>query len=102
MLWVNNSVIGRPSSVVRRGPTDDGMTCDGQRLAFRQRAPLPSLGQQSLREIEPLGELAQLRLERLHAALQVVHAPLGGRGPAGPFRDIPPRHTPAVGVVKLA
>src|SRR5437667_11309393 len=70
--------------------------------SFRQRAPFPRLGQQPLREIEPLGELAHLRLERLHAALQVVDASLGGRGPAGPVRDFPPRHPAAVGVVKLA
>src|ERR1051325_2088857 len=49
-------------------------TCHASRV--REGAPFPRLGEQPLREIEPLGELTHLRLEHLHAVLQVLHPSL--------------------------
>src|SRR6266511_6206304 len=75
---------------------------------FRERRPLPRLRQQPLREVEPLGELAHLRLHRLHAILEVFHAPVGRwrprprPPPPPPPPDFPARDAQAVAVPKVA
>src|SRR5207249_11277807 len=48
-------------------------------LAFRQRSPLPRLRQQAFGEVEPLRQLAHLRLEPEHAIFQVRHTTLRDR-----------------------
>src|SRR2546425_5195481 len=50
-------------------------------LALRQASPLPRLRQQPLSEVEPLRELADLRLEPEHAIFEVRHSPVRRTGP---------------------
>src|SRR2546422_770962 len=49
-------------------------------LALRQASPLPRLRQQPLSEVEPLRELADLRLEPEHAIFEVRHSKIACSG----------------------
>src|SRR6267378_5375194 len=71
-------------------------------LPLRQTPPLARLGEQPLREVEPLRQLADLRLEAKHAIFEVRHPTLRCTGADGGIGDIPPGHTPPIAVMKIA
>src|SRR6266850_7558832 len=71
-------------------------------LPLRQTPPLPRLGEQPLREVEPLRELADLRLETEHAIFEVRHSTLRRTGADGGIGDFPPRHAVPIAVVEVA
>src|SRR6266849_315357 len=72
------------------------------RLALRQASPLPRLRQQPLREVEPLRQLADLRLEPEHAIFEVRHPPVRRTGSDPGIGDFPPRYPPPIAVTEIA
>src|SRR6266853_816416 len=71
-------------------------------LALRQASPLPRLRQQPLSEVEPLRELADLRLESEHAVFEVRHPPVRRTGPDPGIGDFPPHYPPPIAVTEIA
>src|SRR2546422_60776 len=71
-------------------------------LALRQASPLPRLRQQPLSEVEPLRELADLRLEPEHAIFEVRHSPVRRTGPDPGIRNFPPYDPPPVAIAEIA
>src|SRR6267143_4171695 len=80
----------------KRHPSSD----DG--LPLRQTPPLPRLGEQPLREVEPLCELAHLRLEAEHAILEVRHTTVRRTRPDDGIGDFPPRYALPIAVTEVS
>src|SRR2546427_9306459 len=74
--------------------------------ALRRRSPLPHLCQQAFREVEPLRQLAHLRLEPEHTIFEVRHTTLRRAGPdhgiSHGVGDLPPGHAPPIAVTEVA
>src|SRR3989442_13731267 len=77
------------------------MTDNGWPLALRQAPPLPRLGEQPLREVQPFGELVDLRLEHLHTAVQLLDPTQRPRRPALGFSHLPADDATPVAVGKI-
>src|SRR5437773_11760087 len=71
-------------------------------LALRQASPLPRLRQPPLSEVEPLRELADLRLEPEHAIFEVRHSPVRRTGPDPGIGNFPPYDPPPVAIAEIA
>src|SRR5256885_2681834 len=105
---VNDNVIRRPLSVIRHpwATGNYGRRTTDDVLAFRQRSPLPRLRQQAFGEVEPLRQLAHLRLEPDHAIFQVRHTTLrragADHGVDHGIGDLPPRHAPPIAITEIA
>src|SRR5207249_7676618 len=70
--------------------------------ALRRRSPLPHLCQQAFREVEPLRQLAHLRLEPEHAIFEVRHSPVRRTGPDPGIGNFPPYDPPPVAIAEIA
>src|SRR6266513_2732220 len=70
-------------------------------LALWYASPLPRLGEQPLREVEPLRKLADLRLEPEHAIFEVRHSTLRRFRCESGIGDLPPRHAPPLAVTEV-
>src|SRR6059036_3510817 len=71
-------------------------------LALRQASPLPRLRQPPLSEVEPLRELADLRLEPEHTIFEVRHSPVRRTGPDPGVGNFPPDDPPPVAIAEIA
>src|SRR6266567_2001908 len=71
-------------------------------LALRQASPLPCLRQQPLSEVEPLRQLADLRLEPEQAIFEVRHSPVRRSGPDPSIGNFPPDYAPPVAIAEIA
>src|SRR5438046_9711160 len=71
-------------------------------LALRQASPLPRWRQPPLSEVEPLRELADLRLEPEHAIFEVRHSPVRRTGPDPGIGNFPPYDPPPVALAEIA
>src|SRR5438093_5626633 len=71
------------------------------RLALWYASPLPRLRQQALGEVEPLRELADLRLEPEHAIFEVRHTTVRRSWADSGMADFPPRHAPPIAITEV-
>src|SRR6266566_3339774 len=73
-----------------------------KQIALRQASPLTRLRQQPLTEVEPLRELADLRIEPEHAIFEVRDSPVRRTGPDPGIGNFPQYDPPPVAIAEIA